>query len=151
MSCSLHLVRSERRPQVRRRRLVLPAFLSLPDAVPGFPQANCQFHSHLPRAFVWHRVIQFVELRQQSQPEFPRIPVRLDASLVLVETDIGINTRHAYIDKGHTEHVIRIRAPETRFVPDHVGQFDHVDVVVVIPWPSLWLSLWLSLFPKRHA
>ena len=37
-------------------------------------------------------------------------------------------------------------APESRFVPDGVGQFDHVHVVMVTPW-----GLLLSLFPKRHA
>jgi hypothetical protein len=37
----------------------------------------------------------------------------------------------------------RIRAPETRFVPDRIGEFDHVDVVMV--------GLWVSLLPKRHA
>jgi len=62
----------------------------LPNSVPGFTEIDRQLHFQIARVFIGHRVIEFVQLRQQAQTELLDEAVGLDPGLVLVEANVGI-------------------------------------------------------------
>ena len=67
-----------------------------------------------------------------------------DIAKILKDTDetlVGIEARHADVDERHAEDMLRIGPAKARFVPDRIGQFNHVDVVMVTT----------RLAARRHA
>ena len=60
-----------------------------------------------------------------------RKAVGLDACLVLVETLVGHEARHAYVDAGLARLVIGIGFAESRLVQHIAGKLDDVNVIVM--------------------
>src|SRR5204862_4489535 len=82
---------------------------TLPDPVARLAQRDAELDLHLAGAVVGHRVVDRVELRQQAQPVFAHEAVRLDAGLVAIEAQVGVEPGHADIDAGFAEHVLGAR------------------------------------------
>src|SRR3970282_2211008 len=76
--------------------------------------------------------VALVELGHQPQSVPSDEPVRLDARLVLVETQIGVESRHADVDAWPGRIVIRIASLEFR-LPQHVlRQKNDVHAMVIL-------------------
>src|SRR6516164_6520930 len=101
----------------------------LPDAVAGLAQADRELHLHLARGLVGHRVVDGVQLGQQPQPVLEDEAVGLDAGLVLVEAQVGVEAGHADVDARPRDRVVGVGLAEGRLVPDAVVEQHHVDMV----------------------
>ncbi len=78
-----------------------------------------------------HRVVDLVQVWQQAQTVLTDESIGLNAGLVPVEAQIGIEPGHADVDEGLAKLPIGVRLAEARLVPHPVGQFDDVDVVMM--------------------
>jgi len=113
----------------------LPAKLAcqtcLPDAAAGLTQTDGQFHFHFAGGLAGHRVVDLVQRGGQAQALLKNKSVGLDARLVPVESQVGIESRHADVDEWFAELAVGVGAAKTGFVPDAVGQFNHVHMTAV--------------------
>src|SRR5438309_8005857 len=64
----------------------------LPHTITLFAQTDCQLDFHVARALIWHRVVAFIQRRQQSLAIQAHEPVRADAGFMLVEAIVGIES-----------------------------------------------------------
>ena len=113
----------------------LPARLAcrtcLPDAAAGLTQTDGQFHFNFAGGLAGHRVADLVQRGDQAQAVLKNKSVGLDARLVPVESQVGIESRHADVDEWFAELAVGVGAAKTGFVPDAVGQFNHVHMMAV--------------------
>src|SRR5437868_3228395 len=119
-------------PDALRRTGFHRLALGLPDAEPRLSQPDGQFHFHLASALVRHGVVDLIKLGHQAHAIVANEAVGLDAGLVLVEANIGIEPGHADIHERLAELVVRVGLAKTRLVPHGVGELDDVDAVVML-------------------
>jgi len=127
-------------PKPSCSRISIIERLSTADAIAGLAQSDGQFHFHLTGGLIGHRVVHLVQRRQQPHPVLEDKAIGLDARLVLVEAQVGVEPRHADVDEGLAQLVVGVGLAETGLVPHLVCQLDDIDVVVVTPGPRLALG-----------
>jgi hypothetical protein len=105
-------------------------YLRLPHAESRFAKTNGQFHFHVASTVIGHRVIHFVELRQQPQSELLYVSIGFNARLVFIEARIRIESGHADVDAWLAGNVVGVGFLEPRLVENVFRQFNHVNVIV---------------------
>ena len=103
----------------------------LSDAAAGLTQTDGQFHFRFAGGLARHRVVDLVQRGGQAQALLKNKSVGLDARLVPVESQVGVESRHADVDEWFAELAVGVGAEKTGFVPDAVGQFNHVHMMAV--------------------
>lgn len=114
----------------------------LPDRIAVFSQPCRQFHFHLRRRVIGHRVVAGIKIGPQPQAELVRIAVGFIPAPVVFKPHLRRHPRAADIEAGLGRIMPRVRRPELPVFQNFRVQLDHINTMM----PRRFLRMLLPMF-----
>ena len=108
----------------------------MPDSIALLAQADAQLDLHRARDFKGRGVVEIGQGSHQAQPSELHKEVGLNAKLVAVKVQVGVESAHVHVDQRLAPLVVWAGFGVSRLVPDQVGQGHQLDVVVMLAQPA---------------